>query len=83
MADTDPAPEPDDDWAAGLLRALERAAAEATPAELHEAMQHLLSLGGDAVEQLARTPPPSRRRPRRSDTVTYRVRVDLMGTSDR
>ena len=80
MADTDPAPGSADDPRAELLRAWERAAAEATPAELHEAMQHLLSLGGDAAEQLARTPPPSRRRPRRSDTVTYRVRVDLVGT---
>jgi hypothetical protein len=26
------------------------------------------------------TPPPSRRRPRRSDVVTYRVRIDLVGT---
>ncbi|MFI7067872.1 plasmid pRiA4b ORF-3 family protein [Kribbella sp. NPDC050124] len=33
-----------------------------------------------AAEVNTRTPPPSRRRARRDDVVTYRVRVDLTGT---
>ncbi|MDP8969416.1 MAG: plasmid pRiA4b ORF-3 family protein, partial [Actinomycetota bacterium] len=32
------------------------------------------------IDPLARTPPRSRRRPRRRDVVTYRVRIDLQGT---
>jgi hypothetical protein len=53
---------------------------DATPAELQQAMQQLLASAGDAAVASLHAPPPSRRRPRRSDAVTYRVRVDLSGT---
>lgn len=33
------------------------------------------------IEPLDRPPPPSRRRPRRPDVMTYQVRVDLAGTT--
>jgi hypothetical protein len=47
-----------------------------------QALAQQLTLGGlPSVEEiLAATAPPSRRRPRRSDVVTLRVRVDLAGT---
>ena len=35
---------------------------------------------GTPSPPLEATPPLSRRRPRRADVVTYRVRIDLMGT---
>ncbi len=58
-------------WAAAMR--------DATPAELDQAMQQLLASAGDAAVASLHAPPPSQRRPRRSDAVTYRVRVDLSG----
>jgi hypothetical protein len=40
----------------------------------------LLAAGTSGTDPFARTPPPSRRRPRRGDVVTYQVRIDLKGT---
>jgi hypothetical protein len=41
----------------------------------------LLSARAVGVDPFGRTPPPSRRRPRRRDVVTYRVRIDLDRTT--
>jgi hypothetical protein len=49
-------------------------------AELKDLLQRLLAVPNAVTSLLERPPPPSRRRPRRADTVTYRVRVDLNGT---
>ncbi|NDL60179.1 plasmid pRiA4b ORF-3 family protein [Phytoactinopolyspora sp. XMNu-373] len=43
-------------------------------------LEELLSRGGELNDPFHRDPPPSRRRPRRDDVVTYRVRVDVKGT---
>lgn len=72
-------PDPPDDHAASL-RGWADAMANATPAELQEAMQQLLDGAGDATVASLQARPPSPRRPRRSEPVTYRVRVDLSGT---
>jgi hypothetical protein len=50
------------------------------PAELKDVLQRLLAVPNALNSLLERPPPPSRRRPRRADTVTYRVRADLNGT---
>ena len=63
-----------------LLHALQRAVQDATPSELHEMLQQVMATATDAAMASLHAPPPSRRRPRRSDVVTYRVRVDLTGT---
>lgn len=49
------------------------------PTEIQDVLRHLSASvsGADPAEY---APPPSRRRPRRPDAVTYRVRVDLKGT---
>lgn len=78
MADNEHSTAPDHDQAE-VLRTIRRAAAEATPAELAEALQQLLGLGSGPLDLFGEDPPPSQRRPRRSDVVTYRVRVDLVG----
>jgi Plasmid pRiA4b ORF-3-like protein len=48
--------------------------------DVHHVLQRLLALGAPRVDPFVRTPPPSRRRPRRRDVVTYQVRVDLVDT---
>lgn len=51
------------------------------PADIQVLAQRLASAGMTPIEQLlAATKPPVRRRPRRDDPVTLRVRVDLAGT---
>ena len=51
------------------------------PADIEALAQRLASAGMTPIEQLlAATRPPVRRRPRRDDPVTLRVRVDLAGT---
>jgi pRiA4b ORF-3-like protein len=50
------------------------------PAEMKDMLQRLLAVPNALNSLLERPPPPSRRRPRRPDTVTYQVRVDLNGT---
>ena len=51
------------------------------PADIDALAQRLASAGMTPIEQLlAATKPPVRRRPRRDDPVTLRVRVDLAGT---
>ncbi len=48
--------------------------------DLQNLLQRLLAAGAVADGLLKQVRPPSRRRPRRSDVVTYRVRIDLKGT---
>jgi hypothetical protein len=50
------------------------------PAVLQDVLRRVLAGGSVGVDAFMRTSPPSRRRPRRLDVVTYRVRVDLKGT---
>jgi hypothetical protein len=50
------------------------------PAEINDVLQRLLAVPNVLNSLLERPPAPSRRRPRRADTVTYRVRVDLDGS---
>lgn len=47
---------------------------------IHDMLQRILASGNALNELLDRPSPPSRRRPRRADVVSYRVRVDLSGT---
>jgi hypothetical protein len=70
-----------DDANAELLRAWAQQLRDATPAQLHEALQQVMAAAGDRVTAALHAPPPSARQPRRPDTVTYRVRVDLTGTT--
>jgi pRiA4b ORF-3-like protein len=51
-----------------------------SPAEMTDILQRLLTSRNALNSLLERPPPPSRRRPRRADAATYRVRVDLDGT---
>ncbi len=69
---------------------LAQAMAGRNPAELQGVLNSLLAAGPPAGGPLAAGPltggllerpaPPSRRRPRRAETVAYQVRVDLKGT---
>jgi hypothetical protein len=65
---------------ADALREIAEAASGLGPDELQKVLRHLLATGAGRVDALEETPPPSRRRPRRPDVVTYRVRIDLQGT---
>jgi hypothetical protein len=51
-----------------------------SPAEITDMLQRLLPAPRALKSLFERPPAPSRRRPRRADTVTYRVRADLDGT---
>jgi hypothetical protein len=53
--------------------------AQLGPVARQELLQ-LLGVGGFGSGSLEQPSPPSRRRPRRGDVVTYRVRVDVSGT---
>ncbi len=50
------------------------------PAGMQDMLQSMLASRNALKELLELPAPPSRRRPRRADVVTYRVRVDLNGT---
>ena len=72
-----PGPDRDEtDVSAPLARVL----ATLPPAEAARVLQQLV--GGTSLPEdlLEASRPPSRRRPRRSEPATYRVRVDLVGT---
>lgn len=62
------------------MRQLTEAISGLGPGELQDVLSRILAAGTAGVDPFERTPPPSRRRPRRPDVVTYRVRIDLMGT---
>ena len=48
--------------------------------ELSRLLPQLLGAAMPGLDPFGQTPPPSRRRARRADVVTFRVRVDLTGT---
>ncbi len=63
-----------------LLKQLTEAMSGLGSSELQDVLQRVLAGGAVGVDPFMRTPPPSRRRPRRLDVVAYRVRIDLKGT---
>jgi Plasmid pRiA4b ORF-3-like protein len=81
MTGDDTAPVPDDADDDALLRAWAAQLRDATPAQLHEALQQVMAAAGDRATAAPHAPPASARRPRRPDTVIYRVRVGLTGTT--
>ncbi len=48
--------------------------------EIEDVLQRLLAARRPRADLFDQAPPPSRRRPRRGEPVTYRVRIDLKGT---
>jgi Plasmid pRiA4b ORF-3-like protein len=48
--------------------------------ELRRLLPQVLAAAAQELDPFGQTPPPSRRRARRDDVVTFRVRVDLTGT---
>ncbi len=63
-----------------MLRHLTEAMSDLGPGGLQDVLRRVLAAGAVGVDPFTRTPPPSRRRPRRLDVATYRVRIDLKGT---
>ena len=65
-----------------VLKRFKAAIDDAAPGDLDHVLRHLLAAEAFAGSPLGLQPqaPPSQRRPRRNDVVTYRVRVDLKGT---
>jgi Plasmid pRiA4b ORF-3-like protein len=51
-----------------------------SPEDLQEMMRNLRAVAIPEADPFARPAPPSRRRPRRSGVVTYRVRIELQET---
>src|SRR5215831_8848038 len=51
-----------------------------TQRQIEDVLQGLLAARAPLPRLFGATPPLSRRRPRRPDVVTYRVRIDLKGT---
>jgi hypothetical protein len=47
---------------------------------MEDVLRGLLAARAHLPRLIEATPPPSRRRPCRTDAVTYRVRIDLKGT---
>jgi hypothetical protein len=74
-----PGPPGDQATAADVEALLAEAMAGRGPAELQNLLSSLLAAGPLAGAVLDRPAPPSRRRPRRPQAVTYRVRIDLLG----
>jgi Plasmid pRiA4b ORF-3-like protein len=62
------------------MRQLTAAMSGMSPGDLQGLLRSLAAAAMPDVDPFARPTPPSRRRPRRSDVVTYRVRVDLQQT---
>ena len=69
---------------ADLLSRFKAAIGGSAPGDLEHVVRQLFAAaafaGGPAGPPAPVSAPPSRRRPRRTDVVTYRVRVDLKGT---
>jgi hypothetical protein len=63
-----------------LVGRFEDAIAGLGPDALQGVLRQVLGHGVAGADPFERTPPPSQRRPRRAEVVTYRVRVDLVGT---
>jgi hypothetical protein len=66
--------------AAAMQEQIQAAISGLGPAEMKDMLQRLLAAPNALNSLLEAPPPPSRRRPRRTDTVTYQVRADLNGT---
>lgn len=63
-----------------MLEQIRTAMSGMTQGEIQDVLQRLLTSRMPLAAMFEQAPPPSRRRPRRSDIVTYRVRVDLRST---
>ena len=63
-----------------VLRQFTAAISGMSPGELQGVLRELTALAAPDQDPAVRSAPPSRRRPRRADVVTYRVRIDLKGT---
>ncbi|HZC25434.1 MAG TPA: plasmid pRiA4b ORF-3 family protein, partial [Actinopolymorphaceae bacterium] len=63
-----------------ILEQFQKAISGLGQGELHRRLQDLLAAGTNGLDPFERPRPPSRRRPPRSDVVTYQVRVNLAGT---
>lgn len=63
-----------------MLEQLQAAMSGMTPSEMQDVLRRLFTAQMPLAAMFEQAVPPSRRRPRRSDVVTYRVRVDLRGT---
>lgn len=63
-----------------VLRRFQEAISGSSPADIRRLLAQLQAAGTVGVDLDEQSAPPSRRRPRRSETFTYRVRIDLVGT---
>lgn len=63
-----------------MLEQIQAAMSSMTQSEIKDMLQRVLAARIPPAGLFEQAPPPSRRRPRRSDVVAYRVRVDLKGT---
>ncbi|MGH3765196.1 MAG: plasmid pRiA4b ORF-3 family protein [Pseudonocardiaceae bacterium] len=63
-----------------LLRQFTDSIAGLGPGDLQDVLHRVLAAGAIGADPFERPPPPSQRRPRRVDVVTYRVRIDLKDT---
>jgi hypothetical protein len=70
----------DPDGAADIIRQFTAAISGSSAGDLQGVLRTLMAAAAPDIDPFARAAPPSRRRPRRPDVVTYRVRVDLKGT---
>jgi hypothetical protein len=73
-------PPADPGAAADMMRQFTAAISGMSPGDVQGVLRQLIAAAAPDIDPFARAAPPSRRRPRRSDVVTYRVRVDLKGT---
>ena len=76
----EPGGPPADPGAADMMRQFTAAISGMSPGDVQGVLRQLMAAATPDVDPFARAAPPSRRRPRRLDVVTYRVRVDLKGT---
>ena len=73
-------PPADPGAAADMMRQFTAAVSGMSPGDVQGVLRQLIAAAAPDVDPFARAAPPSRRRPRRLNVVTYRVRVDLKGT---
>jgi Plasmid pRiA4b ORF-3-like protein len=62
-----------------MLARIQAATSDMTQSDIQDVLQRLLAARMPLAAMFEQAP-PSRRRPRRSDVVSYRVRIDLKGT---
>jgi hypothetical protein len=73
-------PHPSSASQAELLQQFKASIAGLGSDELRRLLPDVFAAAVPELDPFAQTPPPSRRRPRRDDVVTFQVRVDLTGT---